>query len=113
MLDLSTTYLGIRLKNPLVVAASSISNHVDRVKLAEESGAGALIIRSLFEEQIQLDSLRSHEFMTRHDDSHAEATSYFPAMKGGGASEHLMWVERTRQPQRGFAALVGIVCQAA
>jgi len=97
MLDLSTTYLGIPLKNPLVVAASSISNHVDRVKLAEESGAGALIIRSLFEEQIQLDHLRSHEFMTRHDEGTAEATSYFPSVKTGGASEHLTWVERTRK----------------
>ena len=48
MADLSTTYMGVALKNPLIVAASSISNYVDKVKKAEEVGAGALVIRSLF-----------------------------------------------------------------
>jgi dihydroorotate dehydrogenase (fumarate) len=46
MPNLSTTYLGVPLKSPLVVAASSISSHVDRVQMAESAGAGALVIRS-------------------------------------------------------------------
>ena len=57
MADLATTYMGVALRNPLIVAASSISNYVDKVKKAEEIGAGALVIRSLFEEQIQHDEM--------------------------------------------------------
>jgi len=46
MADLSTTYMGVALKNPIIVAACSISSYVDKVKKAEEMGAGALVIRS-------------------------------------------------------------------
>ena len=65
MANLSTTYMGVALKNPIVVAASSISNYVDKVKRAEEIGAGALVIRSLFEEQIQFDQSTMQDFMER------------------------------------------------
>jgi dihydroorotate dehydrogenase (fumarate) len=58
MTDLSTTYLGVPLRSPLVVSASSISNHIDTVKAAEEAGAGGLVIRSLFDEQVQFDGQR-------------------------------------------------------
>ncbi len=95
MADLSTKYLGVELKNPLVVAASSISSYVDRVKMAENAGAGALIIRSLFEEQIALDEFRMEEALAIGAESFAEATSYFPNIEHGGSSEHLMWVEKT------------------
>jgi len=94
MADLSTSYMGIPLKNPLVVAASSLSNHLDFIKKAEDVGAGALVIRSLFEEQVQLDRVRMANTLTKGDESFPEATSYFPAVKYGGPSEHLMWVER-------------------
>lgn len=97
MVDLSTTYLGIPLKNPLVVAASSISNHVDTVKMAEEAGAGALVIRSLFEEQIQFDQQYMSEMLDFGSESFAEAQSLFPKVKHGGPKEHLMWVEKTRK----------------
>jgi dihydroorotate dehydrogenase (fumarate) len=97
MVDLSTTYLGIKLKNPLVVSASSISNHIDTVKAAEDAGAAGLVIRSLFEEQIALDSQRLEDRLSQHADSFAEASSYFPAVKHGGPREHLMWVEKTRK----------------
>ncbi len=97
MADLSTTYLGIPLKNPLVVAASSVSNYISSVKMAEESGAGALVIRSLFEEQVQLDRQRMTDFLSKHGESFAEAVSYFPAVEHGGPKEHLMWVEKTRK----------------
>lgn len=97
MVDLSTTYLGVSLKNPLVVAASSISSYVDRVKLAEEAGAGALVIRSLFEEQIEYDRQALAEFLASGADGYAESTSYYPQLKHGGPKEHLMWVEKTRK----------------
>ncbi|MBN1966985.1 MAG: dihydroorotate dehydrogenase-like protein [Anaerolineae bacterium] len=97
MVDLKTTYLGVELKNPLVVAASSVSSYIDRVKMAEDAGAGALIIRSLFEEQIQLDAMKLDNMLSTGGNSYAEATSYFPDIEHGGADEHLMWVEKTRK----------------
>lgn len=96
MADLSTTYMGIPLKNPLIVAASSISNYVDKVKQAEAAGAGALVIRSLFEEQIQYDGMTMSDFMERLSYVSPEIqSSFYPPMDHGGAREHLMWVEKT------------------
>jgi dihydroorotate dehydrogenase (fumarate) len=97
MVNLSTKYLGIELKNPLVVAASSISSYVDRVKMAEDAGAGALVIRSLFEEQIALDELAMAEALAVGAESFGEAITYFPNVKHGGSKEHLMWVKKTRK----------------
>src|SRR3990172_1427371 len=97
MADLKTTYMGIPLESPLIVAASTISSYVDRVKMAEQAGAGALVIRSLFEEQIQFDRLGMEEALSVGEHSYSEATSYFPKRQHGGASEHLMWVEKTRK----------------
>ncbi len=98
MADLSTTYMGISLKNPLIVAASSISNYVDKVKKAEEVGAGALVIRSLFEEQIQFDEMTMMDFMERSAAISPEIhSSFFPPVESGGPREHLMWVEKARR----------------
>jgi dihydroorotate dehydrogenase (fumarate) len=97
MSSLKTTYMGIELEAPIVVAASSISSLLDRIKLAEQAGAGLLVIRSLFEEQIQMEALRMEDQLAVGADSFAEALSHFPDMEHGGAKEHLMWVEKTRQ----------------
>lgn len=98
MADLSTTYMGVPLKNPLIVAASSISNYVDKVKRAEEVGAGALVIRSLFEEQIQHDEMTMQDFLERAAFISPEIqSSFYPPVESGGPREHLMWVEKTRR----------------
>jgi len=98
MADLSTTYMGIALKNPLVVAACSISSYVDKVKQAEQMGAAALVVRSLFEEQIQYDAMTMADFMERSAYLSPEIhSSVFPPMEHGGPREHLMWVEKTRR----------------
>jgi dihydroorotate dehydrogenase (fumarate) len=65
--------------------------------MAEQAGAGALVIRSLFEEQIQFDRLRMEEALSVGEHNYAEAASYFPKLQHGGAAEHLMWVEKTRK----------------
>ena len=101
MADLSTTYMGVPLKNPLIVAACSISNYVDKVKRAEEVGAGALVIRSLFEEQIHYDQMTMMDFMERAAAISPEVhSSFYPPMESGGPREHLMWVEKTRRAVR-------------
>ncbi len=97
MSDLETTYMGLQLQTPIVVAASSISSYLERIQNAELAGAGALVIRSLFEEQILMDAQRYAESLAVGADSFAEALSYFPDIEHGGTSEHLMWVERTRK----------------
>lgn len=97
MPDLKTTYMGIPLRSPIVVGASSVSAMVDRIKMAEQAGAGALVIRSLFEEQIQFDALRLEEALSVGAESQPEARTYFPNIKHGDAREHLMWVEKARK----------------
>jgi dihydroorotate dehydrogenase (fumarate) len=76
MVDLSTTYLGIPLKNPLVVSASPFSQKVESVRQLEEAGVSAIVMYSLFEEQIIHDSLRLHRDLTQGTESFAEATTY-------------------------------------
>ncbi|MBI5954998.1 MAG: dihydroorotate dehydrogenase-like protein [Chloroflexi bacterium] len=78
MSELSTTYLGLNLKNPLVVSASPLSKTLDRARKAEEAGASAIVMHSLFEEQIIHESLELDHFLTRSADTSAEALSYFP-----------------------------------
>jgi dihydroorotate dehydrogenase (fumarate) len=97
MPDLKTTYMGIPLRSPIVVGASSVSAMVDKIKMAEQAGAGALVIRSLFEEQIKFDTLRLEESLSVGAESQPEARTYFPNIKHGEAKEHLMWVEKARK----------------
>jgi dihydroorotate dehydrogenase (fumarate) len=78
MTDLSTTYLGLKLKNPLVASASPLSKKLDRAKKLEEAGIAAIVMYSLFEEQIIHESLELDHFLNRGSDSFPEAMSYLP-----------------------------------
>ena len=78
MTDLSTTYLGLNLKNPLVASASPISRNIDKARKLEEAGISAIVMYSLFEEQIINESLELDHYLTRGTDSFAEAMSYLP-----------------------------------
>ena len=78
MTDLSTTYLGLQLKNPLVASASPLSKKLDGVQKLEEAGIGAIVMHSLFEEQIIHDSLELDHFLNQGKDISAEATSSLP-----------------------------------
>ncbi|MBO9311041.1 MAG: dihydroorotate dehydrogenase-like protein [Chloroflexus sp.] len=78
MIDLSTTYLGMRLRTPLVAAASPISRNVELARQLEEAGLGAIVMYSLFEEQIIQNSLEIDRMLSHGAESFAEALSYFP-----------------------------------
>ena len=78
MIDLSTTYLGLELKNPLVASASPLSKKVENAKKLEEAGVSAIVMYSLFEEQIIHDSLELDHYLTRGTNSFAEALTYLP-----------------------------------
>jgi dihydroorotate dehydrogenase (fumarate) len=78
MTDLSTTYLGLNLKNPLVAAASPLSKKIDKARKLEEAGISAIVMYSLFEEQIIHESLELDHYLSRGADSFAEALTYLP-----------------------------------
>ena len=78
MLDLTTTYLGLKLKNPLVVSPSPLTEHVGNILRMEDAGASAVVLHSLFEEQITLDSQSLDKALTAGTESFAESLSYFP-----------------------------------
>jgi dihydroorotate dehydrogenase (fumarate) len=78
MTDLSTTYLDLNLKNPLVASASPLSKKLDRAKKLEDAGIAAIVMYSLFEEQIIHESLELDHFLNRGTESFPEALSYLP-----------------------------------
>ena len=78
MTDLSTTYLGLRLKNPLVASASPLSKKVERARKLEDAGIGAVVMYSLFEEQIIHESLELDHYLSRGTDAFPEALSHLP-----------------------------------
>jgi dihydroorotate dehydrogenase (fumarate) len=78
MPDLTTTYLGLQLKNPLVASASPLSKKVDTVRRLEDAGAAAVVMYSLFEEQIAHESYELDHYLNRGTHSYAESLSYFP-----------------------------------
>ncbi|MBI2455442.1 MAG: dihydroorotate dehydrogenase-like protein [candidate division NC10 bacterium] len=78
MTDLSTTYLGLSLKNPLVVSASPLSEDVGNIRRMEDAGAAAVVLHSLFEEQIDVESQQLDRYLSQGTESFAESLSYFP-----------------------------------
>jgi len=77
-MDLSTKYLGMELKSPLVASASPLSEKIENIKLMEDSGAAAVVLYSLFEEQIEMEQHELHHHLTYGTHSFAEALTYFP-----------------------------------
>lgn len=98
MIDLSTTYLGLKLKNPLVVSASPLSEDLDKIRRMEDSGAAAVVLHSLFEEQITLESGELDRHLSAGTESFAESLTYFPDMSGYklGPDEYLEHVRRAK-----------------
>ncbi len=77
-MDLTTTYLGLKLKNPLIASASPLSNNVDNFKVLEDAGVAAIVNHSLFEEQITHEVGELQHYLSNHSESYAESLSYFP-----------------------------------
>lgn len=77
-MDLTTTYLGMTLRTPLVPSASPLSEEIDNIKRMEDAGAAAVVLYSLFEEQLQLERYELHHHLTYGTESYAESLTYFP-----------------------------------
>ncbi len=80
MIDLSTEYLGLKLKSPIVVSATPLSESVDNIRRMEDSGAAAVVLTSLFEEQILLEGGALEQDLARGTESYAESLSYLPPL---------------------------------
>ncbi len=78
MIDLSTTYLGLKLRSPLVVSASPLSRDVDGICRLEEAGASAVVLYSLFEEQLRQEEADLNYHLAAGTESFAESLTYFP-----------------------------------
>jgi dihydroorotate dehydrogenase (fumarate) len=99
MADLATEYLGLKLPTPLVLASSALSNRVDNLEMAEGHGAGAVVLRSLFEEQIEAANTALEDALSRGAESSPEARTYFPPQRVG-PHEYLSLVERAKKALR-------------
>jgi dihydroorotate dehydrogenase (fumarate) len=98
-MDLSTTYMGLTLRNPLVASSSPLSHKVETICQLEEAGIGAVVMYSLFEEQISLESQQLDYFLTHGTESYAEALSYFPDLGeyNVGPDEYLNLIRKAKQ----------------
>lgn len=97
MADLKASYMGIELKNPFIVGACSLTGHMDALKRIQDAGASAVVIKSLFEEQIRLQAYKMEQQLTEHDDFDAEIGDLFPEIEHSGPDEHLMWTRKSKE----------------
>ena len=98
-MDLTTRYMGLELKNPLVASASPLTGELDSLKRIEDSGAGAIVLPSLFQEEIEAETARYETLTAAHDDSWPEGLSNFPKLADAqhGPHHYLELVRRARE----------------
>ncbi len=97
MANLKTNFMGLELRNPIIVGASNLVTNIDNLKKIEEVGAAAVVFKSLFEEQIQLERLQMEEELSEYEERHAEMISLFPTMEHAGPREHLLQVKKAKK----------------
>jgi dihydroorotate dehydrogenase (fumarate) len=98
-MDLSTSYLGLKLPHPFIAGAGPLSDTLDTARRVEDAGAAAIVMRSLFEEQLHREALATHSSTEPHADSFAEALSYFAEPEGFviGPDEYLEQLRSLKQ----------------
>lgn len=97
MADLSTTYMGLKLKNPIILGASNLVTKPEAIEQIQDAGIGAIVYKSLFEEQIQLESIQFEEELHEYEERNAEMTRLFPEMEHAGPKEHLLNVKTLKR----------------
>jgi dihydroorotate dehydrogenase (fumarate) len=96
-MDLSIKYMGLTLKNPVIIGASNLVLDLDILKKLEDAGAAAIVYKSLFEEQIHLENLEKFHAEEDYGDRHAEMNSMFPSMDDAGPEEFLYNLAKAKQ----------------
>ena len=97
MKNIKVKYMGIELDNPIIVGASNLALDPDSLKKAEELGAGAIVYKSLFEEQIQLESFQMDEKLIEFNDLYAEMLTMHPHIEHAGPDEHLLNLRKAKE----------------
>jgi dihydroorotate dehydrogenase (fumarate) len=97
MKNIKVKYMGIELDNPIIVGASNIALDPDSLKKAEEMGAGAIVYKSLFEEQIQLERFQLDEKLIEFNDLNAEMLTTHPHIEHAGPDEHLLNLRKAKE----------------
>ena len=97
MVDLNTKYLGLDLKNPVILGASNLVTKIDNLKRAEEAGTAAIVYKSLFEEQIQLESAQFDDQLEEYNERNAEMVKLFPSIEHAGPEEHLVNLRKVKE----------------
>ncbi len=97
MADLTTKYMGLTLKNPVIVGACNLVTDSSNLKKMEDAGAAAVVYKSLFEEQIQLENLEIHESLTEYEERNAEMISLFPEIEHAGPEEYLINLRKAKE----------------
>ncbi len=96
MAELTTEYLGLTLPTPILLASSALSNRIENLQVAEGHGAGAVVLRSLFEEQIEAADSALQEELSRGAESSAEARTFFPPQRVG-PHDYLAFLENAKR----------------
>ncbi|MDO9256178.1 MAG: dihydroorotate dehydrogenase-like protein [Bacteroidales bacterium] len=97
MINLATNYMGVALKNPIIAGASSMSSDLDMLKKLEKAGAAAIIYKTLFEEQINLESAQFDDQLEAMGGLHAEMTSLYPKLQHAGPEAHLVNLRKAKE----------------
>jgi len=97
MANLKTKYMGLELKNPIIVGANNMMVDMVKIKKIEELGAAAIVYKSLFEEEIQLERLQLQESIEEYDDRHAMMIDIFPNMEHAGPAEYLFKLREVKK----------------
>jgi len=97
MSDLSIKYAGLNLENPIIAGASGLTANLKTIEKLQEAGIGAIVCKSLFEEEIQLESLKFQKDIHKYDDLNPEMLTTFPDLEYGGPKEHLFWLKKTKE----------------
>jgi|WetSurMetagenome_2_1015567.scaffolds.fasta_scaffold15076_6 dihydroorotate dehydrogenase (fumarate) len=99
MANLTTKYLGLELRNPVIAGASNLTLDPDNLRRMEEAGAAAIVFKSLFEEQIQLENLEHYERLKEYEERNAEMITLYPDSKGetSYSKEHLYRLRKARE----------------
>jgi dihydroorotate dehydrogenase (fumarate) len=97
MTNLKTTYLGLELKNPIIIGASNLVSDAENLKAAESAGAAAIVFKSLFEEQIQLENYHLDNQLAEYNERNAEMVKLFPDMSHAGPQEHLHKLRKAKE----------------
>jgi dihydroorotate dehydrogenase (fumarate) len=106
MIDLSTNYLGLNLKNPLIVSSCGLTSHVEKIKKMEQEGAGAVVLKSLFEEQINIETLNASAMGSNYP----EAMDYINAYtRSNSVNQYLKLIEDCRH-ETSFPIIASLNC---